>query len=147
MLSAKPDNIETASGNKTMPMLLTDGKDYRCSECGQRLTDDAKGCPICKAVFNGTATMVKKSEIIPGSQEYMDLLEQRYQKLREEMGEEHFNRFLETKRLMKENYVKKKAKIEKKNSSSVPAIVWILLAAAISIMIYFLLAKIFPGAM
>ena len=145
MVSVKPDNIETASKSKTMPMLLADGKDYRCSECGQRLTNDAKGCPICKAVFSGTARITKRAEPVPGSQEYMDLLEQRYQKLREEMNEEDFNRFLEAKRLTMQNYAKKKSMTEKKNSGSAPAFIWVLLGAAISIMLFLLISKVFPG--
>lgn len=145
MVSVKPDNIETASKSKMTPMLLTDGKDYRCSECGQRLTDDAKGCPLCKAVFSGTAKIIPKAEIVPGSQEYMKLLEQRYQKLREEMGEEDFNRFLKTRRLTKQNYAKKTSMTEKKNSGSSPAFIWVLLGAAISILLFLLISKMFSG--
>lgn len=146
MLSEKPDNTETASQNRIKPMLLTDGKDYRCSQCRQRLTEDAKSCPICKAVFEGTATIVKKVAAIPGSQEYLDQLEQRYNKLREEMGEEDFNRFLEKKRIMMENHAKKKAATEKKGAGSERTFIWVLLGAAIVILLLLLSKRMgFPS--
>lgn len=75
MLIKRAENIEIEDENKIVPMLLTDGIDYRCSSCGQRLTEGAKRCPICKSVFVESSVIIRKADIVPENRRYMKRVE------------------------------------------------------------------------
>ena len=75
MFFSRAENIEIEDENKIVPMLLTDGIDYRCSSCGQRLTEGVKSCPICKSVFVQTSVIVRKADIVPENRGYMNRVE------------------------------------------------------------------------
>lgn len=87
MLSSRAENVEITDEDKIVPMLLTNGMEYRCSACGQRLTEDAKMCPVCKSVFVSSAVIVSRADMNQKDKAYAGLIEKELKSINGDMLE------------------------------------------------------------